>query len=136
MNLKGDSKVKILVFIFNGASLVVDAAGWFFSKIISFLIQGITSLCSWGINEIQSLPENIQIPIGATLAIIFIGGLLYCLWLFPQIIIGILIVVPLVILILKLLIGWIVLFTLIYAFLLITKRVYISLMNYVSLHKV
>lgn len=127
--------MKILLFIFDGASLVVDAVGWIFSGIVKTLIQGITSLCSLGINEIQSLPENIKVPIGATLAVVFIGCLLYCIWLFPQIIIGVFIVGPLFILVLKLFIGWIVLFFLIYSSFLITKKICIYLFSHVMPHK-
>ncbi|WP_242693531.1 MULTISPECIES: hypothetical protein [Enterococcus] len=113
--------MKVFALIFNGASLIVDTVGWGFAWIIKTLLKGITSFCGWGVEQIQALPENIQLPIVATLIIIFIGIFLASIWMFPQIVIVTLVVIPVSIFLLKLFIGWIVLFGLIYTLYLIIK---------------
>lgn len=122
--------MNLLNLVFNGASLVVDTVGWAFARIVKLLLQGVTSLCGRGIEKIQGLPENIQIPIVAILVIAFLGILLACLWAFPHIVILTLIVVPVIIFLLKFLIGWVVLFCLIYAVYQGIKGFYIRFMSY------
>lgn len=128
--------MKLLNLVFNGASLVVDTVGWAFARIVKLLLQGVTSLCGWGIEKIQGLPENIQIPISAMLVIVFLGILLACLWAFPHIVILTLIVVPAIIFLLKFLIGWVVLFCLVYAIYQGIKGLYTRLMSYFNPKKI
>ena len=113
--------MKLLTLIFSGANFLVDTVGWLFARLIHFLIQGVTSFCSWGVDKIQSLPENIQIPISAMLIFAFLGIFLACLWAFPHIVFITLIVIPVIIFLLKLFIGWIVLFGLVYSVFLVLK---------------
>lgn len=128
--------MKLLIFIFNVASLIVDTVGWAFARIIKLLLHGVTSFCGWGIDKIQSLPENIQIPIGTTLAIILLGIFLACIWMFPHIVIFTLIVVPVSLFLLKLCIGWVALFSLIYAIYLGIKACSIRFLHYISPNKI
>ncbi|EOH86335.1 hypothetical protein [Enterococcus pallens] len=124
--------MKLITLIFSGASLVVDTVGWGFAQLIKVLLQGISTFCGWGVGKIQSLPENIQIPVVITLVVIFLGIFLAGLWGFPHIVISAFIVVPLIIFMLKLFIGWIVLFSLIYMMYLCIKRWCIRLWSYVT----
>lgn len=128
-------KMNLLTHIFNGVNLIIDTVGWLFAWLVKLILKGITSFCGWGISKIQSLPENIQIPISAMLVLIFIGIFLACLWVFPYIVIVTLIVIPAAIFLLKLFIGWIVLFSIIYAVYLIIKSISTRLWQYINLKR-
>jgi hypothetical protein len=104
--------MEFISFVFKLAGTFVDAIGWLFAGIINFIVDGISNIFSWGIEQIKLMPENIQIPICLTLAIIFIAIFLASLWFFPHIVITLLVVIPVSIFLLKIFIGWIVLFVL------------------------
>lgn len=104
--------MKFISFVFKLAGTFVDAIGWLFAAIINFIVDVISNIFSWGIEQIKLMPENIQIPICLTLAIIFIAIFLASLWFFPHIVITLLVVIPVSIFLLKIFIGWIVLFVL------------------------
>lgn len=124
--------MELLSTIFNVANLVVDTVGWIFAYLIKLLVRGVTSLCGWGVGRIQSLPENIQIPISLMLIIVFLGIFLAALWVFPHIVIVILIVIPAFIFLLKFFIGWIILFGMVYTVYLGIKSISTRLCGYLN----
>lgn len=104
----------ILKGVFFIASVIVEGVGWLFSfvvdAILSFLTWGGTQLWTW----IEELDGNTQIPIIFTLGVILFVALLASIVMIPHITFAVVVVVPVSVFILKLIIGWVILFALVY----------------------
>ncbi|WP_407856200.1 hypothetical protein [Enterococcus hailinensis] len=123
--------MRILMGVFGFSSAIVSGVGWLFARLIHYLLKSVESIAGWGLEQIQSMPENIQLPIYVTFGILFVGLLMAAIWLFPHIVITTLIIVPISIFLLKLFIGWIVLFVLGYAFYSVIKKISIRFIEYI-----
>ncbi|MEB8419019.1 hypothetical protein NGG16_16410 [Enterococcus casseliflavus] len=124
--------MEFISFVFKLANTFVDAIGWLVAGIINFIVDVISNIFSWGIEQIKLMPGNIQIPICLTLAIIFIAILLASVWFFPHIVIILLVVIPISIFLLKIFIGWLVLFVLFYLIYRFCKNKLIRLSMYLK----